>query len=60
MPDFQIRKTVSSVVTITDCETPEEALEYVQTFSEVLEEVLLWEIEEEKTHYSAEEVEVPF
>jgi hypothetical protein len=60
VPDFQIRKTVSSVVTVTDCKTPEEALAYVQTFNHVIEETLVWEVEEEKTSYSVREVEVPF
>jgi hypothetical protein len=60
VPDFQIRKTLSYVVTVTDCKTPQEALEFVHAFSDVLEEVLVWEVEEEKTSYSVTETEVPF
>jgi hypothetical protein len=60
VPDFQIRKTISYVVTVTDCKTPQEALEFIRAFSDVLEEVLVWEVEEEKTDYAVQEVEVGF
>lgn len=60
MPDFQIRKTTTQVATISNCQTPEEALAFVQAFDQVLESVLVWEEEADATRYTIQKVEVPF